>query len=74
MNRRFLRLLVPRCWTGEQALAAASLLRAALDAVWHVHGEDMAAALGDWPVSRWEGVLPPGPPAVDEIDDDEIPF
>jgi len=74
VSRDLLRLLVPRCWTGEQALAAAGLLRAALDAVWRVHGEEMAGAMGDWPVSRWEDVLPPGPPGREEIDDDEIPF
>ncbi len=74
MSRDLLCMLVPRCWTGEQALVAARLLRAALDAAWHVHGEGMAEAMGDWPVSRWDEVLPPGPPTRGEGDDDDIPF
>ena len=51
MSPSWLRFLVPRDWTGEQALLAASLLRAALDAVWAVHGEEMACVLGTR--SRW---------------------
>lgn len=74
MSRDLLCMLVPRSWTGEQALVAARLLRAALDAVWHVHGEGMTEAMGDWPTSRWDEVLPPGAATGDEIDDDDIPF
>jgi hypothetical protein len=63
-----MRFLVPRCWTGEQALVAAALLREALDAVWDVHGEDMAVALGGVPKERWHQVMP------DDDSDDVIPF
>jgi hypothetical protein len=67
VKRPWLRFLVPRDWSGEQALMAASLLREAQDAVWDVHGEAMAESLGSWPRERWAEVLP-------EIEDDEIPF
>jgi hypothetical protein len=70
MMQDLLRALVPRDWTGEQALFAARLLRAALDAVWAVHGEIMAESLGDCPVDRWNQVLPDDDPLV--VDD--IPF
>lgn len=66
--RGWLTFLVPRDWTGEQALLAARLLRMALDAVWEVHGEEMAAVLGDHPESRWQDVVPADP------DVDDIPF
>lgn len=69
--RGWMCFLVPRDWTGEQALLAARLLRMALDALWEVHGEEMAAVLGDGPESRWGDVLPEG---IEEIDEDDIPF
>lgn len=52
-----MRCLVPREWTGEQALFVAGLLRAALDAIWFVHGEEMAYSLGDKPCESWDEVL-----------------
>lgn len=51
--RQLFSLLVPRDWTGEQALVAARLLRYAIDAIWHVHGEEMAEAIAEVPVDRW---------------------
>lgn len=71
MSRGWMRFLVPRGWSGEQALLAASLLRQALDALWSVHGEEMAANLYDWPRERWSEVM------SDEYLDtheDDIPF
>lgn len=65
-----LRFLVPRDWTGDQALAAARLLRLALDAVWAVHGEAMAVALADRPESQWLDFME----GREEPSDDEIPF
>lgn len=67
--RTLLHALVPRDWTGEQALLAARLLRAALDAVWEVHGEAMAEALADAPIHRWFDALPD-----DDVHDEDIPF
>jgi hypothetical protein len=67
--RSLLHALVPRDWTGEQALLAARLLRASLDAVWAVHGEAMAEALGGRPLHRWNEVLPD-----EDLDTDDIPF
>jgi type II secretory pathway predicted ATPase ExeA len=69
--RGWMCFLVPRDWTGEQALLAARLLRMALDALWEVHGEEMATVLGDAPESRWEGVWPKD---IEEVDEDDIPF
>ncbi len=46
MKRPWLQFLVPRDWSGEQALTAASLLREARD------------ALGSWPRELWAEVLP----------------
>lgn len=42
-----MRALVPREWSPDEALLAVSLLRQAMDAVWAVHGEEMAAELAD---------------------------
>lgn len=70
--RAILRNLVPQSWSGEQALLAARLLRAALDAVWDVHGEDMAFSLGQTPFDEWSEAMPPDDPF--EIDDEDIPF
>ena len=47
MTHNWLRCLVPREWSADEALLAAKLLRKALDAVWGVHGEAMADALGE---------------------------
>lgn len=69
--RGWMCFLVPRDWTGEQALLAARLLRKALDAVWEVHGEEMAAILGERSESRWGDVLPDD---FEEVGEDEIPF
>ena len=68
--RGWMCFLVPRDWTGEQALLAARVLRLALDAVWEVHGEEMAAVLGDAPESRWRDVMDD----LNEVDRDDIPF
>ena len=69
--RGWMGFLVPRDWTGEQALLAARVLRLALDAVWEVHGEEMAAVLVDAPERRWRDVMPDD---LDEMDGDDIPF
>ena len=69
MSRPWLRRLVPRSWDGDQALLAAAVLKEALDAVWAVHGEEMALALAEVPRERWGEVLPDG-----ETEEDEIPF
>lgn len=42
-----MRCLVPREWSPDEALLAVNLLRQALDAVWGVHGEEMADALAE---------------------------
>lgn len=46
MTHNWLRRLVPRSWTAHEALLAVELLRQAVAAIWEVHGEDMAEALG----------------------------
>jgi hypothetical protein len=46
VTHNWLRFLVPREWTPEQALLVVQFLRQARDAVWEVHGEKMAAVLG----------------------------
>jgi hypothetical protein len=43
----FLRFLVPREWSADQALLAVEFLVQARRAIWAVHGESMAAALAD---------------------------
>lgn len=55
--------LVPRSWTGDQALRAVHLLQLAIDAVWWVHGDAMAAVL-----FRQPNAVPPS------IPDDDLPF
>jgi lambda repressor-like predicted transcriptional regulator len=72
MSHRWMRGLVPREWSGEQALFAAALLRAALDAPLHVHGEAMAIELGDQPAEIWDEVL--GEARFRAEIDDDIPF
>lgn len=72
MTQNWLQFLVPRDWTAEQALTAVSGLQQAIDAIWGVHGEEMAVILGGLgPESpRWSEVLreDPGEP------EDDIPF
>jgi hypothetical protein len=46
MTHNWLRRLVPRSWTADEALLAVDLLRQAVAAIWEVHGEEMAEALG----------------------------
>ena len=72
MTHNWLRFLVPYEWTGDQALAAAGLFQQAIDAIWVVHGEEMAVALGELgPGSpQWDEVLRP----ESEDFDDDIPF
>jgi hypothetical protein len=53
-------LLVPRRWSGEEALAAVRLLRRMIDAIWEVHGEEMIDEIDARP-ERWE---------LHELDDD----
>ena len=65
MNRAWFRFLVPRECNGEQALAVVGVLQAAVDAIWSVHGEDMAAELGE---RRCRTT------ACDDEDEDDIPF
>ena len=47
MRHNWMRALVPREWSPDEALLAVNLLRQAMDAVWAVHGEEMAAELAD---------------------------
>lgn len=70
MNRLWMRCLIPREWTGEQALFVAGVLRGALDAIWFVHGEEMAYSLGDKARESWDEVL--GDMRYE--DNDDIPF
>ena len=78
MSHALLRFLVPRDWTGEQALVAVRILRAASQAIWQVHGEDMAEALGGRPHAdpAWRGVGDDldDDPEVDSLTEDDIPF
>lgn len=78
MTHALLRFLVPRDWTGEQALAAVRLLRAASQAIWQVHGEEMALALGGlppWdPARRGVGDDLEDDPEPDHLIEDDIPF
>lgn len=75
MSRSILRFLVPRDWTGDQALAAIALLRAASQAIWQVHGEDMADALGGRARSDagWGGVHEDHDDLAG-LTEDDIPF
>ena len=65
-------LLVPRGWYAEEALAAVRVLRQIIDAIWQIHGEQMAAEIDAAP-DRW---------SLDELldepryepDEDDIPF
>ena len=45
--------LVPRLWSAEEALAAITLLRTAINAVEQVHGKPMVEAIGQEP-DRWD--------------------
>jgi len=47
MTHKWMRCLVPREWSADEALLAVNLLRQAMDAVWGVHGEAMADALAE---------------------------
>ncbi len=63
-------LLIPRFWDAEDALAAVRVLRMVIDAIWEVHGEEMAFEIDASP-DRWR---------LDELidmpetDPDDIPF
>ena len=41
MIQNWMRYLVPREWSVDQALLAVNLLKQAQDAIWHVHGAVM---------------------------------
>lgn len=62
--------LVPRLWSAEQALAAVVLLRRFIDAIWEVHGEQMALEVLDQP-ERWalEDVLD----HIEDLDEPDDP-
>ncbi len=64
--------------TLQQALAAVRLLRAASQAIWQVHGEEMALALGGLPPwdPAWRGVSDDleDDPEHDRLTEDDIPF
>lgn len=47
MTHNWMRCLVPREWSPDEALLAVNLLRQARDAVWAVHDEGMADALAE---------------------------
>ena len=65
-------LLIPRRWAPEEALAAVRLLRMMVEAIWEIHGEEMAAAAFQDP-ERWplDELLEEPPYSPDE---DDIPF
>ncbi|MBM4369307.1 MAG: hypothetical protein FJ102_24050 [Deltaproteobacteria bacterium] len=52
MTHNWLRYLVPREWTAEQALLVVELLGQARDVVWAVHGERMILAIDADPGRR----------------------
>ncbi len=64
-------LLVPRRWSGEDALAAVRVLRQIIAAIWEIHGEDMAAEI-EGATDRWRVDELIEVPELDDIDD--IPF
>lgn len=45
MISALIQALLPRQWSGEQALAVVRILREANDAIWEVHGEKMVEDL-----------------------------
>lgn len=71
MTHNWIRYLVPTEWTGRQALAVVELLKQATDAIWLVHGERMADALGDDRdlLDHLDRFVQP-----EESPDDDIPF
>lgn len=73
MRHNWMRCLVPREWSPDEALLAVSLLRQALDAVWAVHGEEMADALAE---DRYRDKLGDYVNTQDlaEVDLDDLPF
>ncbi len=78
MRHNWMRRLVPREWSPDEALFAVNLLRQAVDAVWAVHGEDMAAELAE---DRYRDRIHDyiGPDPMDDfpdvnLDDDDLPF
>lgn len=64
--------LIPRLWSAEEALAAIVLLRQIIDAIWEVHGENMAHEALSAP-DRWaiDDLLAPEPCPFDDTD---LPF
>lgn len=70
--RPVLRALVPRAWTGEEALAAVGVLNQAIDAIWQLHGEQMAAVIADRPHESWDAAWS-GRAVVDTTEEDS-PF
>jgi hypothetical protein len=73
MTHNWMRCLVPREWSPDEALLAVNLLRQAMDAVWGVHGEDMAAALAE---DRYRDKLGDyvDTDEVADVDLDDLPF
>ncbi|MCK6502421.1 hypothetical protein L6R53_03330 [Myxococcota bacterium] len=68
--------LVPRLWTAEQALAAVTLLRSAIDAIWNVHGQAMVDTIAEDP-DRWNigDLVDLDDERVDDHDlDDDLPY
>ena len=65
--------LVPRLWSADEALAAVHLLRQFIDAIWEVHGAEMAAEVAEAP-ERWrlDELLDDVPD--DDVPDDDLPF
>lgn len=64
-------LLIPRLWSGEDALAAVRVLRQIIEAIWQTHGERMAAEIDEAP-ERWRIDELLDGPELDDVDD--IPF
>jgi hypothetical protein len=68
--------IVPRLWTAEEALAAVTLLRSAIDAVWQVHGEAMVDTIAEDP-DRWplEDLVDLDDEPVEDLDlDEDLPY
>ena len=76
MKHNWLRFLVPRDWTAEQALVAVEFLGQVRAAVWDVHGEDMACAIDSDPAhrARLDRYIDLEDGDEHEEEDEDIPF
>ncbi|NCQ33948.1 hypothetical protein GW813_02480 [bacterium] len=67
--------LVPRLWAPDEALAAVTLLRQAIDAIWEAHGEAMAVTALQEP-ERWsiQDLVGRGSPDDDDEPDEDMSY